>query len=623
MDAEIIEKKQVTRRLHVGAEAQSSGVHFRLWAPGRRKVEVRLENGPTDTWPLASENNGYFSGFVPAAAPGTTYRYRIDDGPPVPDPASRFQPEGPHGPSMVVSPAFAWTDQKWTGIAPEDHVMYEMHIGTFTPEGTWAAAARQLPELKALGITTIEMMPVADFGGRYGWGYDGVNLYAPTRLYGKPDDLRHFVNRAHEEGIAVILDVVYNHLGIDGNYLEQITPDYMGALHSEWGPGFNFDGPNNAPVRRFVAENAAYWIDEFHFDGLRIDATQQIFDGSTPNIVAEMTAAARAAAPSRRLFIVAENEPQDSKLIRAPQEGGYGLDALYNDDFHHASAVALTGRREAYYGDYFGTPQEFVSLARHGFLFQGQYSKWQRQRRGTPALDRPRRQFIIGLENHDQVANSVTGRRLWQLTSGGRLRAATALMMLQPQIPMLFQGQEFSPSMPFHYFANHEGDMAVAVREGRQKFLRQFPSAATPEMESRLPDPESEEAFQKSKLDFSEREKHAVSYRMHKDLIRLRREDLVFRHARDIDGAVLGHDAFVLRYLNGGDDRLLLVNFGKELNLYPASQPLLAPPAGKNWILIWSSEDPRYNGAGTPDFEGITGWKLPAESALVVKAGPP
>jgi maltooligosyltrehalose trehalohydrolase len=619
MDAEIIEKKQAVRRMPFGAEPGAEGVHFRLWAPSRHRVDVVLESGAS-RHALHNEGNGYFSGFVAAAGPGTAYRFSVDGGPLLPDPASRYQPEGPHGPSVVVDLAFPWTDRKWTGLAPEDHILYEMHVGSFTPEGTWAAAEKQLPALRDLGITTIEMMPLADFTGRFGWGYDGVNLFAPAHIYGRPEDLKRFVNRAHDLGMAVILDVVYNHLGVDGNYLGQITPDYLGSRYSEWGQGFNFDGANNAPVRRFVSANAAYWIDEFHFDGLRLDATQQIFDDSPRHIMADIAAAARAAAPARRLFLVAENEPQDARLIRAAEEGGYGLDALYNDDFHHSALVAVTGRREAYYMDYFGAPQELVSLARRGFLYQGQYDKWQRQRRGKPALDRSLRQFIIGIENHDQVANSGTGRRVHQLTSPGRFRALTALMLLQPQIPMLFQGQEFSASAPFYYFADHTGGLAEAVREGRMKFLRQFPSAATPEMQNRLLDPESAETFKKTKIDLSERDSHSASFLLHKDLIRLRREDAAFRHAKEIDGAVMGPEAFVLRYLNGGDDRLLLVNFGQELPLHPAPEPLLAPPAGRRWELVWSSEDPRYGGAGTPECETPTGWRLPAQSALALKA---
>ena len=625
MDAEIIQKKQATRRLPFGAEPQGAGVHFRLWAPARQSVAVVLEDGRGAPHALHREGDGYFGGQHPFARTGTRYRFQLDGRSELyPDPASRCQPEGPHGPSMVTNPdEFRWTDSAWKGIAPEDHIIYEMHIGTFTPEGTWAAAARQLPELRALGITTIEMMPVAEFPGRFGWGYDGVNLFAPAHIYGAPDDLKHFVNRAHEEGLAVLLDVVYNHLGPDGNYLAQISPEYFGAVPSEWGPGFNLDGKNNGPVREFVLANVAYWIDEFHFDGLRLDATQQIFDTSTPHILADIAAVARKAGGRRRIFVAAENEPQDARLLRDPKEGGCGLDALYNDDFHHSALVATGGRREAYYQDYWGTPQELISCAKHGFLYQGQFDRWQRQRRGKPALDRPLRQFIVGIENHDQVANSGRGLRTHDLTSPGRHRAVTALMLLLPQIPMLFQGQEFANPNGFHYFADHGGALGESVRQGRMKFMSQFPSAAVAEMQELIPDPGSEETFRNSKLDFAARERNAGIYQLHKDLIALRRRDPHFRGAASIDGAVLAPEGFVLRLVgDDGDDRLLLVNLGADLQLYPAPEPLLAPPEGRAWKMQWSSENPVYGGGGTPKVETPAGWHLPAHAAIVMKAEP-
>lgn len=623
MDAGVIEKKTTFRRMPAGAEVQPEGTHFRVWAPARAKIAVVIEALGGESHPLGNEGNGWFSALVPGVHAGMTYRFRLDDDPGLyPDPVSRFQPEGPHGPSMIVDPfTFSWTDQKWTGYAPDEHILYELHVGTFTPEGTWAAAAEKLADLRQLGITTIEMMPVADFSGRFGWGYDGVNLFAPTRLYGGPDDLRAFINRAHEEGLAVILDVVYNHLGPDGNYLDKFSDDYAAKRVSEWGNGFNLDGKNCAPVRQYITSNAAYWIDEFHFDGLRLDATQQIFDSSEVNIITELAAAARQAAPQRQIYIVAENEPQDSKLIRGRDEGGYGVDALYNDDFHHSVIAAITGRREAYMSDYLGKPQELVSLAKYGFLYQGEYDRWQHQRRGKPSLDRPLRQFIVGLENHDQVSNTGRGLRAAKNASPGRHRVAAALMMLQPQIPMLFQGQEFAASADFPYFADHDGELAEAVRQGRRKFMSQFPSAASPEMQDVIPDPESIESFHMAKIDYAERDRNAHVYALYKDLIALRRADPAFRGAARIDGAVLTHEAFVLRFMNSdGDDRLLLVNLGADVLLHPMPEPLLAPPAGRNWKLLWSSEDPRYGGGGTPKFETQGGWRLLGHCAIAAKA---
>lgn len=615
------------RRLPAGAEVTPDGVDFRVWAPARRRVEVVLE-GQAGTHVISPETDGYFAGVVAAARPGTRYRFRLDgESTLYPDPASRFQPEGPHGPSEVIDPAaFAWTDSGWAGISLPGQVVYEMHVGTFTGEGTWEAAARELPELARLGITMLEVMPVAEFPGRFGWGYDGVDLYAPTRLYGRPDDFRHFVDRAHAAGLGVILDVVYNHLGPDGNYLKAFAPGYFTDRYTnEWGEAINFDGPDAGPVRDFFAANAGYWVDEFHLDGLRLDATQQIFDASPEHILAEITRRVRAAAGGRRTLIVAENEPQHVRLVRPLDKGGYGIDALWNDDFHHTAAVALTGHNPAYYTDYLGTPQEFISAVKWGYLYQGQSYRWQKQRRGTPTFGLAPATFVTFIENHDQLANSGCGERSTVRSSPGRHRALTALMLLAPGTPMLFQGQEFSASSPFLYFADHKPDLARLVRQGRTKFLAQFPNLATPEMASCLADPSDPATFEKCKLDWSERQTHAQAYALYGDLLRLRREDPLFRAQRPggVDGAVLGTAAFVLRYFDeAGDDRLLIVNLGRDLHLDPAPEPLLAPPEGRRWQTAWSSEDPRYGGSGTPPLDTDDNWRIPGEAAVVLVPGP-
>ena len=363
---------------------------------------------------LTNEGNGYFSGVHPSAAAGTLYRFQLGDAETrLPDSASRFQPFGPHGASAVVDPAaFSWTDSAWPGIKLEGQVLYEMHIGTFTNDGTWNAAREQLKELASVGITALEIMPIADFPGRFGWGYDGVNFFAPTWLYGQPDDLRQFVDDAHAQKLGVILDVVYNHVGPDGNFLKFFSSDYFTSRYqTDWGEAINFDGENSAPVREFFIANATYWIEEFHLDGLRLDATQDIHDNSSNHILSEIAEAARKAAGRRSIILTAENEPQHTKLVRSKQQGGYGLDALWNDDFHHSALVALTGRNEAYYSDYNGTPQEFISAVKYGYLYQGQWYKWQQQRRGTNALDLNPAAFITFIQNHDQVANTARGER--------------------------------------------------------------------------------------------------------------------------------------------------------------------------------------------------------------------
>lgn len=610
------------RKLPIGAEVKPDGVHFRVWAPVSKNAAVQfISGGTTKAIALGPEANGYFSGLVSEARAGMLYKFQLDSGA-FPDPASRYQPEGPHGPSQIIDPnTFRWTDKDWRGVTREGQVIYEMHIGTLTTKGSWMAAMEQLPELARLGVTLLEVMPVADFPGLFGWGYDGVDLFAPTRLYGTPDEFRAFVDCAHGLGLGVILDVVYNHIGPDGNYLKQFSPDYFSTRYqTEWGEALNFDGTNSAPVREFFIANAGYWIDEFHLDGLRLDATQQIFDDSKEHVLAAITRRVRAAAKGRSTYLVAENETQQSKLARPLEEGGYGIDALWNDDYHHSARVATTGRNEAYYSDHAGHPQELISAMKHGYLFQGQWYRWQQKRRGAPTTGLPPSSFVNCIQNHDQIANSLRGVRLHQLTSPGRLKAITALTLLGPGTPMLFQGEEFAASAPFLYFADHNPDLAKLVAVGRRRFLEQFPSVACSESAQCFDNPESQATFEKCKLDFSERERHAGYYALHGDLLKLRREDPVFHNPQSggVDGAVLGAEAFVLRFFGeDGDDRLLLVNLGADLHLTTMPEPLLAPVEDTSWKLVWSSEDPRYGGFGTPPL-GEKDWRILGHSALVL-----
>jgi maltooligosyltrehalose trehalohydrolase len=469
-------------------------------------------------------------------------------------------------------------------------------------------------------------MPVAEFPGRFGWGYDGVFLFAPTRLYGTPDDFRRFVDAAHAAGLAVILDVVYNHLGPDGNVLLEFSPDYFSDRYdNEWGKPLNFDSHDSGPVRDFFVANAEYWIRDFHIDGLRLDATQGIQDQSEEHILKEIGQGVRAAANGRATIVSHENESQHAHMIRPVERGGLGLDGAWNDDFHHAALVALTGRNEAYYSDHHGRPQEFISSAKYGYLFQGQRYSWQEMRRGTPAFDLEPWRFIAFLENHDQVANTLYGQRCHQMTSPGRYRALTALLLLGPGTPLLFQGQEFASSTPFFYFADHKPDLAADVKRGRAKFLTQFRRLDHPGLVDEILDQSDQHTFEKCKLDFGERAKHAEAYRLHKDLLALRKTDPVFREQlhRGLDGAVLGDRAFVLRFFGASEpDRLLLVNLGCDLYLNQAPEPLLAPPHGCGWDILWSSEDRAYGGCGTPPPETFDGWHVMGEAAMVLVPAP-
>ncbi|HEV7920708.1 MAG TPA: alpha-amylase family glycosyl hydrolase [Thermoanaerobaculia bacterium] len=633
---------QVRRRWSAGAEIQDGGVHFRVWAPRRERVAVVLENREV---PLQRESDGFFAGLVDDIGAGALYRFRLDDDATLyPDPASRFQPEGPHGRSQVVDPgAFAWHDEQWPGVSAKGQVLYEMHVGTFTREGTWAAAAQELQRLRDTGITLIEMMPVNAFAGRFGWGYDGVDLWAPTQLYGSPDDLRAFIDTAHRTGLGVILDVVYNHLGPDGNFLPRFSPQYFTKKYpNEWGESINFDDEGSAAVREFFADNAAYWIAEFHLDGLRIDATQAMPDqsGGDPSpglrppspgsaagrgilapdrlpggehVLVEIARRARQAAGARSIFIAGENEPQDVQLFEQ------GIDALWNDDFHHSAAVALTGRTEAYFSDYRGAPQELFSAVKRGFLYQGQWYAWQKKRRGTPTRGVEAHRFICFLENHDQLANTGTGARIRTRTSPGRYRAMMALLLLGPWTPMLFQGQETGSTRPFTYFADHNAELAPLVAKGRREFLQQFPSLAAREMRQSLPEPHDRAAFEACKL-ASSADPHLE--RLVRDLLELRRDPAFARQRADLlDGAVLSGAAFVLRFfLEDGADRLLLLNLGCDHRLAVAPEPLLASPAGREWKLQWSSESPEYGGEGTPPVEEEGRWFLPGECAVVLRS---
>jgi maltooligosyltrehalose trehalohydrolase len=625
----------VKRRYPIGAEVIGENrTHFRLWAPKARQLDLVVERttGSKRTLhPLTPEADGYFSGIANIGA-GTRYWFRVNSSEKFyPDPVSRFQPDGPHGASCIVDPRqFPWTNSQWPGPAAAElkgQVIYEMHIGTFTKEGTWRAAAEQLPELARIGITVVEMMPVADFPGKFGWGYDGVNLFAPSHLYGTPDDLRTFIDRAHSSGVAVILDIVYNHFGPDGNYLGIFSDDYLiREKENEWGNVINFDGPNSGPVREFFITNGRYWVEEFHLDGFRFDATHAIRDRSTEYIIGAVGRAAREAVGARSIILVVENDLQEAKVVRPRSQGGDDLDGMWNDDFHHSAVVALTGRNEAYFADYRGTPQEFISAVKYGFLYQGQARSWRKALRGTPAFGISAEAFVCFLENHDQIANTGPGQRLRFQTSPGRYRVMTALLLLGPWTPLLFQGQEFGASSPFLFFADiDDASVRDAIRKGRAEWLAPFLSLTEDQAWRTLPAPDNPEVFASCKLNFSERKNNHELYDLHIDLLKLRREDSRLRQQSSggIDGAVLGPVSFVLRYFSKeNDDRLLLVNFGDKLFLRPAPEPLLAPPSGCSWETLWTSDSPRYGGAGAIAIAPPEQWILPAESAVALRPAP-
>jgi maltooligosyltrehalose trehalohydrolase len=610
----------------LGAVSSSGDARFRVWAPTAHRVEVVFEGDAAAALPLQRADDGYFSGSARSCP--SLYKYRVDGDGPCPDPCSRFQPSGVHGPSLIVDPtAFEWHDAQWHGAKMHGQVLYELHVGTFTPAGTFDAAADKLVYLRDLGITMIELMPIAECPGRWNWGYDGVQLYAPYHVYGDHDALKRFVDRAHALGLAVILDVVYNHLGPDGNYLKRFSPHYFSTRYkTEWGEALNFDAEHALGARDFVLHNVRYWIREFHLDGFRLDATQSIFDDSRPHVLAELTRAARAAAAPRDIVLIAENEPQCAEHLLPADRGGFDLDAMWNDDFHHAARVALTGRRDGYFSDYTGRSQELLSCIRRGFLYQGQFYQWQKQPRGSPPAQVPASSFVVYLQNHDQVANSFIGERVHAHVSAAQYRALAALTLLAPQTPLLFMGQEFNASTRFMFFADHRRELAELVHAGRRDFVKQFRAYADPAAQALIPDPAAAATFESSKLEWSELIRHAPALRFHRELLRLRAADpVISRQSFDIlDGATLSERALVLRWFDAEHgDRLLLVNWGDDLRLQPAAEPLLAPPRDARWKLAWCSEDTCYGGHGIvpPVTDGGRGpWQLAGHGAALLCA---
>ncbi|MHB1169882.1 MAG: malto-oligosyltrehalose trehalohydrolase [Longimicrobiales bacterium] len=604
-----------------GAVLHDDGVRFRVHATRARSVDLVLDDR---TVALERIDASTFGVFVPQLRAGARYRYSLDGGEPLPDPWSRWQPDGPHGASCVVEPGFSWSDGEWQGVSDGKQFIYEMHIGTFTPERTWSAATKQLEQLAGLGITAIELMPVAEFPGDFGWGYDGVQLFAPFHGYGTPHDMRAFIDRAHALGMAVLLDVVYNHLGPDGNYMLQYVPEFLSQRHStDWGECPDYDGPGAPIARAYVLQNVAYWIREFHIDGVRLDATQDVKDTSEPHILEEIVRVARDAAQGRRILITSENEPQDPVLLRARADGGYGMDALWNDDFHHSARVAATGRSEAYYTDYTGNAQELVSLATRGWLYRGQHYTWQGKRRGEYAPDIGPARLVAYLQNHDQVANSLRGERLPAIADHGIVRALTAYLLLGPSHVLLFQGQEYAAPQPFLYFADHEGRLGANVARGRAQFLQQFETIAAAG-DALSDDPRDQRTLERSTLDPSQRDEpmHERWLALHRDLIAIARNERALR--RVPEGAVLDSQAFVLRWddEDASASRLLIVNPGRMIERGSIAEPLIAPPAGHAWSVQWSSDDPRYGGPGVPDVETADGWRIPAHAAVLLRPEP-
>jgi maltooligosyltrehalose trehalohydrolase len=506
--------------LNIGANSIADKVHFRVWAPAATSVEVELVDTGAMKIPLQRDGQ-YFQGLVPAAA-GDRYWYWLDGTLRYPDPASRSQPDGVHGPSQVVDPAFAWNDNGWQGIALDESIVYELHVGAFTPQGTFDGVISRLDYLCELGITAVELMPLAQFPGERNWGYDGVYPFAPQNSYGGPDGLKRLVDACHSRGLAVILDVVYNHLGPEGNYLNGFGPYFTDRYRTPWGDAVNFDGPDSDPVRSYFISNALYWITEYHIDALRLDAIHGIYDLSVRHILQELAEAVHRQAKElgRRVNVIAESDLNDVRLINAPESGGHGLDAQWNDDFHHALWALLTGEQNGYYGD-FGQLSDLVKGFQEGFVLSGGYSAFRRRRHGSSSAHHSPSQLIVFSQNHDQVGNRIRGERPGKHLSLQQLKLAAATVLLSPYVPLLFMGEEYAEPAPFPYFVSlGDAKLVEAVRQGRREEFAAFENHALP------PDPQAEETFISAKLDQEQHHRgdHHAIFDFYRELIRLRKE---------------------------------------------------------------------------------------------------
>jgi len=590
-------KRRGQQRRSQGVALTEGGVRYRLWAPEKTRVEARIQpatGGGVRLLPLTREKDGHHSATDPTGRVGDHYQYLLDGEGPFPDPCSCFQPEGVHGVSQVVDPcSHAWGDADWECPPLRDLVLYEVHIGTFTPEGTFRAAIDKLPHLVGLGINALQIMPVADFPGGRNWGYDGVSLFAPARCYGTPDDLRALVDAAHSHGIAVVLDVVYNHLGPDGNYLGACSRFYFNSKrHTPWGAGLNFDGKQHGPVREHFLANAAYWLDEFHFDGLRLDATHAIDDESPRHLLAQIAEVAHESGA----FIIAEDERNLAKVI---EPEGYGLDAVYADDFCHSVQVALGDA--GYAADFSGSAAELADELRHGWHYRGQECPPHHAPRGTECRHLPPEKFVLCISNHDQVGNRAFGERLHQLTSPEAYRAASAMLLLAPGTPMLFMGQEWGASTPFLYFTDHKEELGRQVTEGRRKEFSRFPEFRDPAIARTIPDPQSSQAFMRSKLDWSEinHAPHSALLELYRACLRLRASDAALRPLTRDGWEVLETCGTALLYKGAGCSWLILAH------LSSSSEIAVLPEA--RWCVVLSSNETRFGGSGASEFDPAVG----------------
>jgi maltooligosyltrehalose trehalohydrolase len=572
-----------------GARSLSDGsFEWRLWAPRAQAAElVRIDSGHRRAVPMTREAYGFFVHVAADVADGEQYVFRLDGGPERPDPASLWQPDGPFGPSAVVRPErFTWTDQRWKGVQREDLVFYELHVGAFTPEGTFEAIIPRLPELRELGVTAIELMPVAQFPGSRNWGYDGVLFYATQNSYGGPAGLQRLVDACHAAGLAIFLDVVYNHVGPEGNFLGEFGPYFNDRYKTWWGPAFNYDGPGSDAVRDFVLDNARMWLEEFHFDGLRLDAVHAIFDLSPRHLLRAIQEAAEDVArrSGRAAHIVAESDMNDPRFMLAPERGGYGLAAQWSDDFHHAVHSLLTGERQGYYED-FGPPEDISRALQTPYLYAGTFSPHRQRKHGAPPGDLTGDRFVVAIQNHDQVGNRARGDRFGTLLSPAKQRLAASLLLFAPHLPLLFMGEEYGEERPFLFFCSFVDEGLVnAVREGRKREFAIF------RWQGEVPDPQAKETFHASCLSWNWADSQRAGLRrLYTDLLGARR---VWPALRDYTQRTARFEGGVVELVRGSGHERLQVFF----NL--TAEPKALPISGST--CLFRSEAAKYGGAADP-----------------------
>jgi len=604
----------------LGATPHPGGqCRFLVWAPHAARVEAHIVAPRERLVPLAMKERGYYEAVVQDVAPGSRYFYCLDGVRERPDPASRLQPTGVHGPSQVVDLIeFQWEDREWLGPLLDEYVIYELHVGTYSPQGTFDALIPQLDQLKELGVTALEIMPVAQFPGERNWGYDGVYPFAVQSSYGGPVGLQRLVNACHQRGLAIILDVVYNHLGPEGNYLAEFGPYFTDRYRTPWGASLNFDGPHSDEVRRFFVENALYWVTGFHVDALRLDAIHGIVDLSAQPFLAELAHAVHKEAEhiGRRIYLIVESNLNDARVIRPPEAGGYGLDAQWNDDFHHALHVLLTGEKTGYYCD-FGELDHLAKAFREGFAYSGAHSAYQKRRHGNSSRDIPASRFVVFAQNHDQVGNRRRGDRLSCLVKFEALKLAAGAVILSPFIPLLFMGEEYGETAPFQYFTSHSDPGLVdAVRRGRQEEFAAFEWQGPP------PDPQAESSFLDCKLDPALRgqEPHATLWKFYQELIKLRQRRSALRQLSKPHmevTALSSHRILVVRRWSESEDLVIAFNFGGDVNSMSAT----IPPG--TWCVELDSSSQRWRGPGsllgaTWESRGDTALELNPESFAVL-----